>query len=127
MGLLTKDAMVVRNFLNIRALVKAPVSKQAFVYLMVTEGENFARFPTDYDKTLVSLIILYICGSEICFFVQPGRLGRRLEAHYVSTGSLMECLLELRLNLTWLTVAIILLPVGIERWKTTKGAPQFKD
>ena len=68
MGLLTKDAMVVRNFLNIRALVKAPISKQAFVYLMVTEGENFARFPTDYDKTLVSLIILYICGSEICFF-----------------------------------------------------------
>ena len=68
--------MVVRNFLNIRALVKAPVSKQAFVYLMVTEGENFARFPTDYDKTLVSLIILYICGSEICFFLcNPGDLA----------------------------------------------------
>ena len=84
MGLFPKEAAKERDFLNFWAPVNAQVSDQAFGYLMVTEGENFSRFHTDFEETLDSLITLYGCGEKVWFFIRPGKFCRQLEAHYAT-------------------------------------------
>ena len=49
---------------------------------MVTEGENFSRWHSDFGETLDSLITLYGCGRKIWFFVKPGLFAQQLEAEY---------------------------------------------
>ena len=72
--LLPKDRHKVTKFINYWAPQGAQVSDQAYGYLIVTEGENFARFHSDIDESLDSLATLYGSGEKIWFFVRRGRL-----------------------------------------------------
>ena len=80
------------HFLNCSIPAESQLSRQAYGYLIVTEGEYFSRFHCDSAETLDSLITLHGAGEKVWFFIKPGPLGRMMEDTYYD--SMMACLRE---------------------------------
>ena len=94
LSLFPKDVKTNPNFLNIWAPFGAQVSDRAYAYLIVTEGENFTRFHSDFDETIDNLITLYGCGIKTWFFVKPGKLAKKLELDFRTPELFLECLMQ---------------------------------
>ena len=79
-------------YVNCSIPAESELSRQAYGYLIVTEGEYFSRFHCDSAETLDSLITLHGAGGKVWFFIKPGPLGRMMEDTYYD--SMMACLRE---------------------------------
>ena len=115
MDLVPKDADVTKDLVNFWAPEGAQVSAHGYGYLMVTEGENFSRWHSDFGETLDSLITLYGCGRKIWFFVKPGLFAQQLEAEYATAEAFIECLNKYGQNLVCCTQEVgdsVYLPYG---------------
>ena len=80
------------HFLNCSIPTESQLSRQAYGYLIVTEGVYFSKFHCDSAETLDSLITLHGAGEKVWFFIKPGPLGRIMEDTYYD--SMMACLRE---------------------------------
>ena len=93
MGLQPKDVAKRPKFLNCWAPKDSQISDQAYGFLIVTEGENFTRFHSDFEETLDSLITLYGAGEKIWVFTKPSYAGRKLEDEVIDCTELMQRLI----------------------------------
>ena len=115
MDLVPKDVDVTKDFVNFWAPEGAQVSAHGYGYLMVTEGENFSRWHSDFVEKLDSLITLYGCGRKIWFFVKPGLFAQQLEAEYATAEAFIGYLNKYGQNLVCCTQEVgdsVYLPYG---------------
>ena len=70
-----------REFVRYTLPGKAVVPKSDHSYgdLLVTGGDNFTRFHSDFQENTDSLITFYGAGQKVWFFSPGGRVGKRYE------------------------------------------------
>ena len=93
LGVFPKDSSDVPN-LNCSFPKGSQVLSQGYGYLIVTEGEYFKRFHSDFSENVDNLVTLYGAGEKTWLFVKPKYCVKKLENEFVDVESMMACLRE---------------------------------
>ena len=68
------------------------ISDLSYGYLLVTQGENFTRWHSDFTETTDCLITLYARVANFWFFAPPGSVAKQLEDEYIFAFQFKECI-----------------------------------
>ena len=71
---------------------ESQISNLSYGYLLVTQGENFTRWHSDFTEATDCLITLYGQGEKFWFFAPPGSVAKQLEDGYIFAYQFKECI-----------------------------------
>ena len=62
---------------------ESQISNLSYGYLLVTQGENFTRWHSDFTEATDCLSTLYGQGEKFWYFAPPGSVAKQLEDGYI--------------------------------------------